>query len=175
MLDKSTQRRSNRARRRHLPRDYSRQLPRLVGDALAGVPRVYAVALDLISHQDGRVDGDNSAAFIAAYQSVAPLDLGELWAFPIMLRLALLENIRRVGARIAHRREERDVAIAWADRMVTVAEKAPRGPHPRLPSFADARRTLTAPLLGFRRRLQAQGPAVAFVQSWLENRLPRRE
>ena len=30
-----------------------------------------------------------------------PLLLGELWAFPIMLRLALIENLRRVAARVA--------------------------------------------------------------------------
>jgi len=28
------------------------------------------------------------------------LTLGELWAFPIMLRLALIENLRRVGVRV---------------------------------------------------------------------------
>jgi len=50
---------------------------------------------------DGRVDSDNATQFIAAYQTVEPLKLGELWAFPIMLQLALLENLRRVGVRIA--------------------------------------------------------------------------
>ncbi|MBN2565579.1 MAG: hypothetical protein JXB46_07690, partial [Candidatus Eisenbacteria bacterium] len=94
--------------RRHLPRGYSRQLPRLSGGSLAGFPRVYDIALELISHQDGRVDRDNALAFLDAYQSVEALDLGELWAFPIMLRLGLLDNVSRVGARIARRREERD-------------------------------------------------------------------
>jgi Ser/Thr protein kinase RdoA (MazF antagonist) len=47
------------------------------------------LALELISHMDGRVDHDNTTQFIAAYQTVTPLMLGELWAFPIMLQLAL--------------------------------------------------------------------------------------
>ena len=112
--------------RRHLPRGYSRELPRLVGGSSAGFPRIYELALDLISHQDGRIDRDNAAAFLAAYQTIDPLNLGELWAFPIMLRLGLLENIRRVASRIARRREERDTAIAWADRILTAAGREPR-------------------------------------------------
>jgi len=34
----------------------------------------------------------------AAVESPVPLKLGELWAIPIMLRLALIENLRRVAA-----------------------------------------------------------------------------
>ena len=158
--------------RRHLPRGYSRQLPKLVGGPLAGFPRVYDVALELISHQDGRVDRDNAAAFLAAYQSVEPLDLGELWAFPIALRLALLENVGRVGARIARRRMERDVAFDWADRMLAAAEGEARQLIHVLAEFADADVLLTAPFVEeFFARLQIQGPAFAFVQSWLEHRL----
>ena len=36
---------------------------------------------------------DSLSAFIAAYQTVSPLKLGELWAIPIMLRLGLIENL----------------------------------------------------------------------------------
>ena len=63
-----------------------------------GMPRVYDIALELISHAHGRVDVEGLRAFVAAYQAVKPLRLGELWAIPIMLRLALLENLRRVVA-----------------------------------------------------------------------------
>ncbi len=158
--------------RRHLPRGYSRQLPRLTDSPSAGFPRIYGLALDLISHQDGRIDRDNTSAFVAAYQTVDPLNLGELWAFPIMLRLGLLENIRRVGSRIARRREERDVAIAWADRMLAAAEKEPQRLIHVLADFADASVPLTAPFVeDFYARLQAQGAGLAFVQSWLEHRL----
>jgi cellobiose phosphorylase len=158
--------------RRDLPRPYSRRLPRLADGPLAGFPRIYDVALELISHQDGRVDRENATAFLAAYQTAEPLNLGELWAFPIMLRLALLENLRRVGVRIARRREERDVAIAWADRMLAAADEEPKQLIQVFADFAGADVPLTAPFVeDFYARLQAQGPALAFVQSWLEHRL----
>ncbi len=158
--------------RRHLPRGYSRQLPRLAEGPSAGFPRIYDLALELISHMDGRVDGDNATQFIAAYQAVEPLKLGELWAFPIMLQLALLENLRRVGVRIAQRREERDAAITWADRMLATAESEPKQLIQLLAEFANADVPLTAPFVEeFYARLQAQGPAMAFVQTWVEQKL----
>ena len=55
--------------RRHLPRGYSRQLPRLADGPSAGFPRIYDLALELISHMDGRIDSDNATQFVAAYQS----------------------------------------------------------------------------------------------------------
>ncbi|HUG98133.1 MAG TPA: glucoamylase family protein [Gammaproteobacteria bacterium] len=158
--------------RRHLPRGYSRQLPRLADGASAGFPRIYDLALELISHMDGRVDSDNATQFIASYQTVETLKLGELWAFPIMLQLALLENLRRIGVRIAQRREERDVAIHWADRMLAAAEREPERLIQLLAGFANADVPLTAPFVEeFYGRLQAQGPAMAFVQTWVEQKL----
>ena len=158
--------------RRHLPRGYSRQLPRLAEGPSAGFPRIYDLALELISHMDGRIDRDNATQFIAAYQTVEPLKLGELWAFPIMLQLALLENLRRVGVRIARRREERDIAISWADRMLATAASAPNKLTHLLAEFANADVPLTAPFVEeFHARLQAEEPAMAFVQTWVEHKL----
>jgi len=158
--------------RRHLPHGYSRQLPRLADGLSAGFPRIYDLGLELISHMDGRVDRENATHFIAAYQSVEPLQLGELWAFPIMLQLALLENLRRVGLLIARRREELDAAITWTDHMLAAAEKEPRQLIQLLAKFANADVPLTAPFVEeFYARLQAQGPAMAFVQTWVEQKL----
>ena len=92
-----------RTAKRHLPKDYSRELPRLASGPSAGLPRVYDIALETISHGDGRVDPDSLTRFVAAYQTVTPLKLGELWAIPIMLRLALIENLRRVARAMSPR------------------------------------------------------------------------
>jgi len=90
-----------RLARRHLPKSYSRELPRLMNGPSAGLPRVYDIALETISHGDGRLDMDGLGSFVTSYQTVTILKLGELWAIPTMLRLALIENLRRVGTRIA--------------------------------------------------------------------------
>jgi len=158
--------------RRHLPRGYSRQLPRLAEGPSAGFPRIYDLALELISHMDGRVDNDNATQFVAAYQTAEPLMLGELWAFPIMLQLALLENIRRIGIRIARRREERDAAITWAQRMQATAEKEPKKLILLLAEFANADVPLTAAFVEeFHARLLTQGASMAFIQTWIGQKL----
>jgi cyclic beta-1,2-glucan synthetase len=158
--------------RRHLPRGYSRQLPRLIHGPQAGFPRIYDLALEMISHMDGHVADDNAMQFLAAYQSIEPLRLGELWAFPIMLQLALLENLRHVTQRIARRREDRDVAILWADRILAVADTEPKQLIKLLAEFVDADLPLSGPFMEeFYERLQSQGPFMAFIQSWVEQKL----
>jgi len=62
--------------RRHLPRGYSRELPRLRSGPSAGLPRVYDLELELISHVDAQVDAEPMRDFVAGYQTVAPLKLG---------------------------------------------------------------------------------------------------
>ncbi|RJQ48868.1 MAG: cyclic beta 1-2 glucan synthetase, partial [Desulfobacteraceae bacterium] len=158
--------------RRHLPKGYSRELPRLQNGPSAGLPRVYDIALEIISHGDGRADPESLGSFTAAYQTVTRLKLGELWAVPIMLRLALIENLRRVGARIAADRAERNLANTWADQMTEIAEKDPKS---LILVIADMARS--DPQLGsafvseFSRRLQGQSAALAFPLTWVEQRL----
>ncbi|HEV8149430.1 MAG TPA: hypothetical protein VGP61_04530, partial [Gemmatimonadales bacterium] len=82
-----------------LPRDYYRELPELAGGPLAGYPRVYELVITLISHTEGRLDADNVDRFVAAFQERTALSIGELWAVPAMLRLGLLESIRRMALR----------------------------------------------------------------------------
>src|SRR5512144_31301 len=55
-----------RTARRHLPKGYSRELPRLLDGPSVGLPRVYDIALETISHGDGRVDPENLSSFVLA-------------------------------------------------------------------------------------------------------------
>jgi len=50
--------------RRHLPRGYSRELPRLLNGPSAGLPRVYDIVLELLSHVDAQIDAGSLSAFI---------------------------------------------------------------------------------------------------------------
>jgi cyclic beta-1,2-glucan synthetase len=155
-----------------LPKGYSRELPRLLDGPSAGLPRVYDIALETISHGDGRVDPESLISFIAAYQKVTVLKLGELWAIPIMLRLALIENLRRVGARIAAGRMERNLASDWADRITEVVAKDPKSLILVLADMARSNPPLNSAFVAeFARRLQGQGPALAMPLTWIEQHL----
>jgi len=115
-----------RLARLHLPKEYSRELPTLREGPTAGVPRMFHLATEMIAHGDGRVDAATMSRFVAAYQTVTPLKLGELWAIPIMLRLALVENLRRMALRVVRGGADRRRASEWAARINEAAEKDPR-------------------------------------------------
>ncbi len=84
--------------REDLPRSYYLELPKLASGPFAGFPRVYELAHELVVHGDSSLDEELISGFIAAYQRVVPLTSGELWAVPIMLRVVLVENLRRLCA-----------------------------------------------------------------------------
>jgi cyclic beta-1,2-glucan synthetase len=64
--------------RRHLPKGYSRELPRLARGPSADCPRVYDIALEIIAHGDGRVDTESLSRFVAAYQTVTAAQAGRV-------------------------------------------------------------------------------------------------
>ena len=161
-----------RLTRLHLPSTYSRELPRLLTGAAAGFPRVYDLALELIAHVDGRVDAENVSHFVTAYQSVTPLTLGELWAVPIMLRLGLIENLRRVSVHIARRRRDRNLANLWAGRLLEAVDQQPDTILFILADLAQSEPPFSNQFVEeFCGRLQGQSPALATVQSWIQHRL----
>ncbi|MEP6607994.1 MAG: glucoamylase family protein, partial [Burkholderiaceae bacterium] len=158
--------------KRHLPRGYSRELPRLATGPSVGLPRVYDIALETISHGDGLVDAHRLSRFVAAYQAVSPLQLGELWAIPIMLRLALIENLRRVGVRMATGRADRDLANVWADQMMETAENDPKSLIVVIADMARSSPPMDSAFVAeLTRRLQGQSPGLALALTWIEQQL----
>jgi len=155
--------------RRHLPRHYSRELPRLLDGPSAGFPRVYDLVLNLISHADAQVDTGPLTAFVAAYQTANPLKLGELWAIPIMLRLGLIENLQRITSRLVIARGDRDLADRWVDRLQVMAEK---NPSHLVTVVADMAKSELPPsssfVAEFCTRLSRQNPVLHLARNWIE-------
>jgi cyclic beta-1,2-glucan synthetase len=103
--------------RQDLPRQYYYELPKLADGPYAGYPRVYVIARELIVHTAGRFDLQTLVDFAVAYQRVAPLTIGEIWAIAIMLRLALVEELRRLAADVVSARRARERARKWGQRV----------------------------------------------------------
>ncbi|MGE3471611.1 MAG: glucoamylase family protein, partial [Vicinamibacterales bacterium] len=117
--------------RRHLPRAYARKLPALASRTHAGQARAYAMAVELLRHTDSRLTQPMLLQFLHSYQRVAPLTIGELWAWPIMLKLALVENLRRLADELLSERTVRRDADAYVERA------AREGSRVRLPPDAN--------------------------------------
>lgn len=156
----------------HLPKGYSRGLPRLKKGQSTGFPRVYDIALEIVSHGDGRVDPENLISFVRAYQTVTVLNLGELWAIPIMLRLALIENLRRVATRISSDMVNRNYADLWADRITETVERNRKDLILIIADMARSKPPMVSSFIAeFTRRLKGQGPSLALPLTWIEHQL----
>ncbi|QXM05338.1 GH36-type glycosyl hydrolase domain-containing protein [Crassaminicella indica] len=92
--------------RQSLTKDKALKLPILENGYLKGYPRVYSIALELVSHTDGRLDEALLVNFIKAYQFHKVLAIGEIWAISLMIRLALVEKIRNISEKIYENQEQ---------------------------------------------------------------------
>lgn len=162
--------------REDLPHSYYRELPKLADGELKDHPRIYALALALIAHTDSRLDTNTLRRFIAAYQTVAPLSIGELWAVAITLRLALVENLRRLAGLILLAREEREQADKVADRLLEAAARQPNSLLQLVTDrFTKRERIPHAFVVQLVQRLREQDPAVMPVMEWLEQQTARQK
>src|SRR5664280_2544792 len=86
-----------------LPSSFLDQLPKLSGTLQEpglprpmlepGLPRIFVLAGEWVEYCQSQIDLNQTTAFVLEYQQVAPLTIGELWALPIMLRIAILEQL----------------------------------------------------------------------------------
>src|SRR5882672_5162196 len=158
--------------REDLPKGYYHELPKLAAGDLKGYPRIYALSVALIGHSDSHLDTETLRRFINAYQKVSPLSIGELWAVPISLRLALVENLRRLATRIVQSRTERDDADRLADKILEIAQREPNGVALLLSSRFGKRKMMGRSfVVQLTQRLREQDPAVMIVFDWLEKQL----
>ena len=152
-----------------LPPGYYRQLPKLGVGPFTGYPRVLGLAWAFVAHTDSHVDPQALRRFIAAYQRVQPLTIGELWAVAITLRIVLVENLRRLTDQITVGRRARTDAQTLANRLLTAGQShaalesdiATRDPGPLSEHFAAH----------LAKRLRDQDPRVTPALGWLGERL----
>jgi cyclic beta-1,2-glucan synthetase len=83
-----------------LPAAFYTQLPVLEGPKGPGPPRIYAVACVMLDVASLQLTPALIVRFLNAYQEVAPLNIAELWALPVLLRLCSLEELTSALARL---------------------------------------------------------------------------
>ena len=80
-------------------------------------------ALEIISHGDARFDTESLGRFVTAYQTVTALTLGSSWTIPIMLRSGADDECSSRRRAIAAGRVERNLADAWTNQMMEIADQ----------------------------------------------------
>src|SRR5438270_3237524 len=82
----------------------------------------------MVSESGGALEPEIIRKFLVAFQATSPLDIGELWALPLMLRLQLLECLRALAIQVEQQQSQSEEADFWANRLIT----AGRHSSPRL-------------------------------------------
>ncbi len=157
----------------HLPPRFYKELPKLADGPLKGFPRVYGIAWAFIAHTDSRFDPELLKHFLAAYQRVQPLRIGELWAVSITLRAVLIENLRRLAARIAGSQLARRDADRLADEVLGLGLHKSRPMRQIIAELEKTHfsRSFAVQLL---QRLRFQDVAADPVLEWLYERLKQQ-
>ncbi|MXP39508.1 glycosyl transferase [Erythromicrobium ramosum] len=155
--------------REDLPPGFYRQLPKLADGPFAGYPRVFGLAWAFVAHTDSHFDPETLKCFLAAYQRVQPLQIGELWAVAITLRIVLVENLRRLTDRISIGLNERRDAASLASRLIDEGAG-------RTALDADIAARAVAPLselfaAELAKLLRSQDPLTTPALAWLTERL----
>lgn len=96
--------------RKSLSKSYYSGLPGIKNGLFKGYPRIYAIAFELVLHTDGKIDEKAIINFIKAYQTKALLSSSELWALSLMIRIALVEKIKKICEKIVETRSQREKA-----------------------------------------------------------------
>ena len=91
----------------------------------ADEPRVHALAMEAVAHTDAEIYEQDVTGFLDAYQTVSPLTIAELWAIPLMLRLALVENLSYLAVQIRQRQHQHERADFWANRLLSAERRSP--------------------------------------------------
>ncbi len=110
--------------RRSLPQRSYGELPLIASGPDAGSPRVYRLASELVTESGGALEADIIHRYLAAFQEVTPLDIGELWALPLMLRLQLLESVRALALQVERQQSESEEADFWANRLIGAGRRS---------------------------------------------------
>ncbi len=147
-----------------LPNGYYRRLPKVRSGEYAGTARVEVMAHTLVDVSDGRLDADRLRAFVVAFQSIAPLTIGELWAWPSIVKGALVYHLAELSEGILSARRQVARADAFLSRLDTSS-----GELPPLPALDDSS---TLPfVVRLLQRIREYGPLAAGVRLNLEAQL----
>lgn len=107
--------------KRNLPENYFYELPFVAAGAYDGAPALYPLVSRIVAATDGRISAEKIKLFLDAYQEKKLLTIGELWAFPLILKIRLIECLVNLTIKILDRVRENQSADFWANRILNAS------------------------------------------------------
>ena len=152
---------------RHLPKQPRAARYRAQGSD--GYEYAFELARQIASAGDHVIQVDDIIDSLHASQASRQLSIAELWALPLLLRLALLEALSAFASRVSHNQQVRETAYFWANRLISSARRDPATLEQVLSQMA------AEPIAGEPffitcqvEQLQDEDTALARFQHWIE-------
>ncbi|HEV7633353.1 MAG TPA: hypothetical protein VGO41_10225, partial [Steroidobacteraceae bacterium] len=96
-----------------------RSLPVTRHPEARGWPRIYLIASEYLKHSDYSFDTERFVSFLLSYQKIVPLTMGELWALYPIMRIALVDELRRLAVRVEAALDARGAADNLVNLLTT--------------------------------------------------------
>lgn len=93
-------------------------LPVITKGTYAGFPRIFAIAVEIVSHVDGNANEKVIKDFINAYQRYSFLSIDELWMLTLMVKAALMEKLFIVCNKMCSTRQDWYRSERIADQII---------------------------------------------------------
>ena len=155
---------------RHLPRDQSAWSPRSNGHR--GLKNI---ARELVAKTGYCITEANIRDCLTEYQAAHPLAIAELWAFPLFLRIALIEALTRLAVRVSEGQQLRESAYLWANRLATGARAGradDNSAFEKMLQYLETEPIVRQPhfVTALAEQLQDEEMALGPAQHWIESR-----
>lgn len=158
----------------HLSSRSYKNLPKLEGRALKGLPRIYGVLRLFAEHTDCQLEPDLLFSYLKNYQKEQPLEMSELWALSMILGTIYLENLAEIGTYLQESLRAKARANALADEILGLGEKAPRSVETIL-AVLDKETRSPGFLVYLLQRLRFQEARMDLLTTWVERQVARQK
>ncbi|PZO65994.1 MAG: protein ndvB [Paracoccus denitrificans] len=88
------------------------------------MPRALVIAWYVVALTNSEITAEALTEFLQGYQTRITLNIAELWAIPVFLRFALIENLNRLAKRVTLARARRNHANAIADAIADAPSRS---------------------------------------------------
>ncbi len=153
--------------RRHLPKHVAKLAAHADGDS-----RLYRLARDFVDETGGAVTEANIIECLRADYGPCGLTMSELWLFPLMLRLALIERLAQLATNVSRSQQIRETAYLWADRLAVSARSSEAELQQMLARMeSDPCASSKYFAVSLTEQLHDEESALGPAQRWIEQRL----
>ena len=153
--------------RRSLPKDHIRVHSRQYGFLF-----VSELAAELVRYSDHALDAANISEALTEYQRGTIFSIAELWSFPLLLRLSLIDSLACLARGVDQAQQLREAGYFWANRLA-VSSRADEKVFARTLELLESESFSREPYFAtcLIEQLQDEDRALAPTQQWIEARL----